>query len=576
MTLLVNAPETAADVYQLYCGHLKSSHPDAKTDMTALIRTSLIRFTLPKWGFPLPKRKKLTQEDVNAGLEFMKKIPIHELEHALEYQQEVFASLGNPASSRTYRLHLKRLLTWCRQQSWWKGSTRTNASKYCPPIRNKRGRVNDNVRVTDRKLTINSPHFFYGLKPSEISPKLQASLDDFLKFQTDLMGSHKRQNGPLRLPSAQSHVNVAKRLLGWLHYYKGVPLEKLNLKQLVSASGLTPNGKRNEKAIDKTMELIYQHLQWLREIREAAPSTEVKVVEAAIAIAKFLYHKESKYQSREAVSNKRVGYRDIPIIEELRRLQSDIMVRVHNTPRKSDESKKWIDWGTFRACVERLLEECAPRNKSGQKRSERTVAQSHQIALIFLLLSFFPDRGRTIRELELGRTLINRDGKWFIEHSAADFKTGNSYCKNGQKRIVELPANVYSLLEEWLSQWRQVFNPTHPYVFTQPNGKPMSDTSLYSYVRKRVYRLTGQAFTPHMVRDAIVTHLKLSGTSDQVLTALADLMAHSITMQRKVYDRRTPQQKVAPALMALQSLPTGSLPPPPPLSVKNLSDAEGS
>ncbi|MBD1942542.1 hypothetical protein H6F50_09260, partial [Coleofasciculus sp. FACHB-712] len=46
--------------------------------------------------------------------------------------------------------------------------------------------------------------------------------------------------------------------------------------------------------------------------------------------------------------------------------------------------------------------------------------------------------------------------------------------------------------------------------------------------------------------------------------------------QRKVYDRRTPQQKVAPALMALQSLPTGSLPPPPPLSVKNLSDAEGS
>lgn len=576
MTLPINNPETAADGYQLYCGHLKSSHPDAKTDVTAGPRTAFIRFTLPKWGFPLPERKKLTQEDVNAGLEFMKQIPIHELNHALEYQQEVFASLGNPASSRTYRLHLKKMLTWCRQQSWWKNSTRTNASQYCPSIRISRGRVGDNVRVTDKKLTPSSPNFSYGLKPPEISRELHASLDNFLKFQTDLIGSRKRQDGPIRQRSAKGHVNSAKRLLGWLHYYKGIPLEALNLKQLVCASGLMPNGQRDEAAIDQTMDLLDEHLQWLRETREASPNTELKVVEAAVAIAKFLYHKESKCQSRQVVSNKRVGYRDIPIIEELRRLECEIMVRVNNTPRKSDESKKWIDWPTFKACAERLLDECAPRTRCGNKRSEQTVAQSHQVALIFLVLSFFPDRGRTIRELEVGRTLIHRDGKWFVEHTAADFKTGDSYCKNGQKRIVELPANVYPLLEEWLSQWRQVFKPTHPYVFTQPNGKPMTDGSLYNYVRKRVYRLTGKAFTPHMVRDAIVTHLKLSGTSDQVLAALADLMAHSPEMQRKVYDRRTPQQKVAPALIALQSLPTGSLPPPPPLSVKNPSETKSS
>jgi integrase len=252
------------------------------------------------------------------------------------------------------------------------------------------------------------------------------------------------------------------------------------------------------------------------------------------------------------------------------------MARVNTTPRKSDESKKWIDWPTFRACVEQLLAECAPRNNYGKKRSETILAQNHQMALIFLLLSVFPDRGRTIRELEVGRTLMNRDGKWFIEHTAADFKTGDTYCKNGQKRIVELPSEVYPLLEMWLSQWRQVFKPTHPYVFTQPNGKPMTDGSLYNYVRKRVYRLTGQAFTPHMVRDSVVTYLKISGTSDQVLAALAELMAHSQEMQRQVYDRRTPQQKVAPALIALQSLPTGSLPPPPPLSVKNPSKTKDS
>jgi hypothetical protein len=74
-----------------------------------------------------------------------------------------------------------------------------------------------------------------------------------------------------------------------------------------------------------------------------------------------------------------------------------------------------------------------------------------------------------------------------------------------------------------------------------------------------------------MVRDSIVTYLKLSGTSDRVLAALAELMAHSQKMQHQIYDRRTPEQKVAPALSALQSLPTGNLPPPPPLKTIELT-----
>ncbi|BAY21114.1 hypothetical protein NIES2100_08630 [Calothrix sp. NIES-2100] len=42
-------------------------------------------------------------------------------------------------------------------------------------------------------------------------------------------------------------------------------------------------------------------------------------------------------------------------------------------------------------------------------------------------------------------------------------------------------------------------------------------------------------------------------------------------MQHKIYDRRTPEQRVAPALVALQSLPTGTLPPPPPLQTSGSS-----
>ncbi|MBW4607426.1 MAG: site-specific integrase [Hassallia sp. WJT32-NPBG1] len=567
MSNILCSPENLFDAYQLYCDYLKITSPNSKYEVTAVIRTVLIRYTLPKWGFELPTRQKLTQAQVNAGLEFMKKIPLSELKNAMSYQQEVFDSLGGVASSRNYRMHLKKMVSWCSSQSWCKLTTKKDAPNYCPPIRLKRGRVSDRVRVTNKKITPSSPNFSYALSADEISPELQEELNSFVSFQIAIVSTRKRQDPPLRTRSAMAHVNNSKRLLGWQHRYKGVPLEQLSLKRLVTSSGLNNHGQQDENAIDEIMDLVDEYLKWLREVREASPNTELKMVESLVAVAKFLYHKESKCQSRKQVASKRVGYRDIPIIEELRRLECEIMARVNVTPPRADESKKWVDWPTYKACIERLISECAPRDKKGKKRTIRTIAQSHQVALICLLLSAFPDRSRTIRELEVGRTLVNRDGKWFVEHTADDFKTGNSFCKNGQKRIVELPAPLYPLLEEWLFKWRQTFNPNHNYVFTQLNGKPLTDGSLYGYFRKRIFRLTGKAFTPHMVRDAIVTYLKLSGTSDQVLAALAELMANSQKMQIRVYDRRTSEQKVAPALEALQSLPTGTLPPPPPLEI---------
>lgn len=38
------------------------------------------------------------------------------------------------------------------------------------------------------------------------------------------------------------------------------------------------------------------------------------------------------------------------------------------------------------------------------------------------------DRQRTLRELEVGRTLFREpDGRWLIRHQAGDYKTGRTY-----------------------------------------------------------------------------------------------------------------------------------------------------
>jgi integrase len=515
---------------------------------------------------PFPEGKKLTSVESKAAWKLMEKIPTHELKNALSYQDEVFTTLNCTLSiRRTYRMHLSKFILWNQQQSWWKSgvlATKKDREKRCPKMRNTRSFRKDNPRVTERQVTLGFPNFQYALKLSEILPDLQQELDRFFKFQTASVGNCNRQDQALRPISAMAHVQTAKRMLGWLHRYQGIPLEKLSLKKLVAYSGLTPKGKRDEAGRDAVIELIDSHLEWLRESRYVSPNTEFKAVQCLVGVAKFLYHKASKRRSRHQVGGKQVGYKDIPIIEELRQFGGNIRVRINQTPRRSDESKKWLDWPVFLACGRRLVEECGERSACGQKRPLKAIAKSHQIALIFMLFSAFPDRSRTLRELELGRTIFNRDGKWLIEHSAGDFKTDDSFCKNGQKRVIELPESLYSFLTEWLEKWRPILNPKHGYFFTKANGDPLNASALNGYFCTRSYRLTGQLFTPHMVRDSIVTHLKLSGAEDRVLTALAELMAHSQKTQAQIYDRRTLSQKVAPALEALQSLSAGILPEP--------------
>ncbi|BAY21115.1 hypothetical protein NIES2100_08640 [Calothrix sp. NIES-2100] len=212
MNTLISNPTTLFDVYYIYCEYLLSQDKDSKHDVTAGIRTVLIRYTLPKWGFPLPSRNKQNSKQISFGLEFMKTVPISELNNALDYQQEVFDSLGDVKSKRNYRFHLKKMLCWCSNQSWWKIAVKTDAENYCPPIRLQRGRVSDKVRVTNKKMTPKCSNYTYSLKPAEISTQLQQELDSFFNFQITLVGSRKRQDAALRPRSAIVHVNNSKRM----------------------------------------------------------------------------------------------------------------------------------------------------------------------------------------------------------------------------------------------------------------------------------------------------------------------------------------------------------------------------
>lgn len=61
--------------------------------------------------------------------------------------------------------------------------------------------------------------------------------------------------------------------------------------------------------------------------------------------------------------------------------------------------------------VQDLKQECAGLYSSGHKRPRHMVAWSLQTYLIFAILSSVPDRQRTLRELQLGKTLVKEGGR---------------------------------------------------------------------------------------------------------------------------------------------------------------------
>ena len=81
----------------------------------------------------------------------------------------------------------------------------------------------------------------------------------------------------------------------------------------------------------------------------------------------------------------------------------------------------------------------------------------------YLILSFFanvPDRQRTLRELELGRSCLRVDendddgndcAAWIIKHSAEDYKTGATY---GERPPLPLLSSLTPDIDDFLVRWR--------------------------------------------------------------------------------------------------------------------------
>ncbi|KAI3437936.1 hypothetical protein D9Q98_000380 [Chlorella vulgaris] len=374
----------------------------------------------------------------------------------------------------------------------------------------------------------------YALSAAEISPALQAEFDAFHRFCT--VRHFGAQAEPIAAVTAAKYADHMRAMLGYMHRHLGVPLDQLSFSSALPSSGR------------EGVSVAFDYILWLHSERNIAVQTEGLVVRSLAAAAKFLFHSESKVKPTRGES----PYSDLGIVKELRSMSNAAKKQAAVAPRTSDEEQKWLDWPQFLEVCAELRLECAALDERGRKRSPVAIACSLQRYLIFSILSCVPDRQRTLRELEVGRTLVrDREQRWIIKHSADDYKTGRSY---GERPPLTIATHIYGELEAYISKWRAFLEPRHNYLFSQPNGEPFTDKSLYKLFWTSCYRLTGKRTNPHLVRDSIVTFLRGGGATERELEALAIYMGHSVEMQRNTYDRRTKEQKVEPAVELLASL----------------------
>jgi hypothetical protein len=403
-----------------------------------------------------------------------------------------------------------------------------------------------NEKAKQRKMEVADD---YGL-PKEyaaVYPQLAREMEGFLEFMTK--PSTISQESPIRKATAEVYVRHAKQFLGWFLHKQGESLDASH----ASIYDIVPN--KGKESADSFLEFIL----WLRHNRSISVSYEANILRGLTKFLKFRFARESKADP----SYGEKSFDDIPLIRELRKFHRDANQRQAVAPRSSDETAKWLTWHEYLAAIQALkadltsliedYEANPPKQEEASKPTQmRKIAIYYQYYLVLAFFACVPDRQRTIRELEVGKSLVKEQDGWVIKHGPDDYKTGKTY---GDRPPLMLSAKLVPSIDDFLERWRPCLTPKTNKLFVQPRtGNAFTQDSVYQIVARNCYTYAGKKTNPHLLRDMIVTHVRDSDASEKQLEALALYMGHSIQMQRTSYDRRTLKRKVAPAVELLQSV----------------------
>jgi len=441
-------PETIAEALLEYKEHFKST-----PYKYVQIQSVLIRYLVPFWNQKLKaKGKKVTKKEFEASWKFLECTPIKNLENIFPSLISIFED--TKASKSTYiaaSSHIRKFLKWLSERGLIGGQL-GNRNFIPHPLR--RQGHSAYYEIIDPK----SPHLYkenkiYGLLEGDISPSLQAEIDELYRFMNALFYPG-RKGKRLRETTAQSRITQLKRMLGWYKQQAGLNNEDLTHPLLVPEANCVSDLKDAKNYID---EWVCTFLTFLKEERESKSDHScMSYLTALSSLVKYQYGKLSEDRH----------YNDILPLVYLRDLINNFTNKGRwiKQPVVSDDFK-WIELDEiFEKIVKPLRLECEYRRDNYCLRSITAIAASFQDYILWYLPTARPPRRQqelrnlrvalscpvkrprginpeqliqplpVMRDRKYPYLILEPDGKWYLDVPKESYKTGETYLD--QKLVV--------------------------------------------------------------------------------------------------------------------------------------------
>ncbi len=423
------------------------------------LKTALMRYTAPAWGFnPPPKEKNLSID----CLDFLKTIPLSRLNGATKDQEEYFDLIkADKDCRRQNRHHLKKFVDWVEEQGWLISiDPHTKLPKGYRYIRPAGKRKPDAHRINTTGKKRIKP-FAIGTSPNEIyydaslgktiigNLELTKDIEDYLNFE--------RSRGRTSEDSLQEDVEYIRIYLGYLHRVKGTPISELRLTSIIPHIRLRYSiddflidkennpvdtikayqdfsiteimTKQREKKIAEDVSSQFdEYIQWwdkqYTEIGSPPTRKSTKKIffKTMLSVGRFVYRDERETDEDTKFESVKIVWR--------------IYLKLKNTKIDLKEAKKTIQnrcvplpiaFKVFEMQRERTNyhwsskpSKSCKNNTRYVKRSLQAIAEDFQRTVVLGLMLLIPtDRQQTYRNLIFGETLLKG---MIVEHGFGKVK----------------------------------------------------------------------------------------------------------------------------------------------------------
>ena len=169
-------------------------------------------------------------------------------------------------------------------------------------------------------------------------------------------------------------------------------------------------------------------------------------------------------------------------------------------------------------------------------------AVQYRDGLMIALLAYVPIRRKNFTALEIGSSIVRRQGQWFIQLTPEQTKTHAWF-------ETILPPALEPYLEHYIEFYRPMLvactgrwqKPTGEALWISNHGSPMTQDGIYSRICRHTRERFDEHCSPHMFRDAAAS--TLATEAPEYVRLAAPLLGHRSFQTTEKYYRQAKAQE---------------------------------